>query len=155
MFIKASSNKFDSIASQLESGLSANKFWDWDDLFSYAKFLFLFTLILTLMTYLLIDNYLYVETLGFVSLLTESMLGMPQLLRNYYKKSTRGMSIEMVVMWLSGDLFKTIYFILRHSPTQFAACGSIQVTIDVLILLQAFVYRKPSSTYSKLVPKTT
>lgn len=107
------------------------------------------------MTYLLLDSYIYIETLGFVAVFTESILGMPQFLRNYHKRSTKGMSVEMVVMWLSGDLFKTIYFILRHAPAQFVACGSVQVTIDILILFQVFWYRKTNATYSKLVPKTT
>lgn len=82
------------------------------------------------------------------------MLGMPQLVRNYAKKSTRGMSVEMVVMWLSGDLFKTLYFILRHAPVQFIACGSIQVTVDVLILIQVIWYRGANVNYRKL-PKST
>lgn len=114
----------------------------------------MFTFILGLITYLLLDNYLYVEALGFVAVFTESMLGMPQLLKNYAKKSTRGMSVEMVVMWLSGDLFKTLYFILRHVPLQFVICGSIQVTVDILILVQVFWYRRPNVTYRKL-PKVT
>jgi len=120
-----------------------------------VKFLSILVLLIGLVTYLLVDHYLYIEILGFVSALTESMLGMPQLLRNYNKKSTTGMSVEMVVMWLSGDLFKTIYFILRHAPAQFIACGSIQVTIDILILFQVFGYRRSIATYSKLLPKTT
>lgn len=118
------------------------------------KFLSYFTLVLGIITYLLLDNYLYVETLGFVAVFTESMLGMPQLLRNYRKKSTRGMSVEMVVMWLSGDLFKTLYFILRLAPTQFIACGAIQVTVDIIILFQVFWYKQTKVNYSKL-PKST
>lgn len=82
------------------------------------------------------------------------MLGMPQLIRNYLKKSTRGMSVEMVIMWFSGDLFKTMYFILRHAPVQFIICGAIQVFVDILILAQVFWYGRPNVTYSKL-PKST
>lgn len=102
----------------------------------------------------MLDNYLYIETLGFVAVFTESMLGMPQLLRNYAKKSTRGMSVEMVIMWLSGDLFKTLYTILRKTPAQFYVCGSIQVIVDILILGQVLWYRRPNVTYRKL-PKST
>lgn len=107
-----------------------------------------------MLTYSFIDSYLFVETLGFVAVFTESILGMPQLFCNYANKSTRGMSVEMVVMWFSGDLFKTMYFIFRHAPVQFIACGAIQVFVDTLILFQVFWYGRPNVTYSKL-PKST
>lgn len=64
------------------------------------------------------------------------------------------MSVEMVIMWLSGDLFKTLYFILRNEPVQFIVCGLIQVSVDILILIQVFWYKRPKVIYSKL-PKTT
>jgi uncharacterized protein with PQ loop repeat len=127
--------------------------WDWDDHLSYVKFLVYFTAILSLMTYLLLDSYLYVESLGFVAVLLESLLGIPQLLRNYRKKSTKGMSVEMVIMWLSGDIFKTLYFIFRHAPAQFIACGSVQVVVDLLIIVQVLWYRR-QVTYCRL-PKST
>ena len=136
------------------AGLDLRNFWDWDEFGRYIKFLVSFTLVLSALTYCLLESGIYIETLGFVAVFTESMLGMPQLLRNYAKKSTRGMSVEMVVMWLSGDLFKTLYFILRHAPAQFVACGSIQVSVDILILAQVFWFRRPNVTYRKL-PKST
>lgn len=145
---------FHTINSQKHTGLNGRNFWNWNHFSSYIKFLLTFSILLSLLTYLLIENSVYIETLGFVAVFTESMLGMPQLLQNYWKKSTRGMSVEMVVMWLSGDLFKTLYFILRHAPGQFVACGSMQVTVDLLILLQVIWFRRPSATYRKLPPKS-
>lgn len=44
-------------------------------------------------------------------------------------------------MWSCGDIFKTTYFLLREAPPQFWICGSIQVGVDLLILLQVFIYR--------------
>ena len=49
-------------------------------------------------------------------------------------------SVAMVAMWTSGDLFKTVYFITRNAPVQFAICGCLQVSIDVAILLQVVFY---------------
>ena len=46
----------------------------------------------------------------------------------------------MVAMWTSGDLFKTVYFIARDAPVQFAICGVLQVIVDIAILLQVFFY---------------
>jgi hypothetical protein len=46
----------------------------------------------------------------------------------------------MVLMWTSGDLFKTTYFILRSSPVQFWLCGILQVTLDLMVLSQVYFY---------------
>ena len=42
-------------------------------------------------------------------------------------RSTYGMSLQMVVMWTCGDVFKTSYFYLRNTPAQFFICGAMQV----------------------------
>ena len=54
----------------------------------------------------------------------------------------------MVATWFIGDLYKTIYFIVRNTPVQFWLCGFIQITFDLLIFMQLFIYRK--SNYKKL-----
>ena len=51
-------------------------------------------------------------------------------------------SLQMVLMWTCGDVFKTTYFYLRHTPLQFIVCGALQVSIDLSILLQVWVYRE-------------
>lgn len=49
-------------------------------------------------------------------------------------------SVKMVLMWTSGDTFKTLYFILNQAPFQFSICGLLQVFVDIAILLQAYLY---------------
>nr|CDJ88691.1 Cystinosin ERS1p repeat domain containing protein [Haemonchus contortus] len=95
-----------------------------------------------MVTVLLLRFQWYVETLGMVSLLVEASLGAPQLIRNWQRKSTQGMSIPMVLAWLCGDLAKTGYFVATGSPVQFWVCAILQISIDVFILGQVFVYRK-------------
>lgn len=51
----------------------------------------------------------------------------------------------MVMFWLSGDTFKTGYFIVRQAPVQFWLCGALQVLVDILILSQVVIYRRQSS----------
>lgn len=55
----------------------------------------------------------------------------------------------MVLMWTSGDTFKTVYFILNQAPLQFSICGLLQVFVDMAILLQVYLYssypQKPTS----------
>ena len=51
-------------------------------------------------------------------------------------------SIPMVLMWTCGDLFKTTYFYMRNTPTQFIICGCLQVCVDFAILSQVYAYRE-------------
>lgn len=50
-------------------------------------------------------------------------------------------SLTMVLLWTCGDVFKTLYFFFREAPIQFWICGSVQVGVDVLILLQVYIYK--------------
>ena len=52
----------------------------------------------------------------------------------------------MVLLWLMGDLGKTLYFIIRKNPAQFWICSSLQITIDCLIMGQVYLYGKKSSS---------
>lgn len=66
-------------------------FWRWTDFRSYVQFMLLFTLVVGMLTYLLLGNSIYVETLGFMAVFAEAMLGAPQFYRNFQNKSTIGM----------------------------------------------------------------
>lgn len=99
-------------------------------------------------TYIMLPVNWFMETIGFLAVFTEAMLGecvilavttsfslfnviagAPQFMRNYKNKSTHGMSFAMVIMWTIGDVYKTAYFILRKAPLQFWLCGMLQVRI--------------------------
>lgn len=80
-------------------------------------------------TWLFLDSRLFVETLGFAALLLEANLASPQLLANFARRSTQGMSLGMVGAWFVGDVAKTGYFIARRTPLQFPVCGALQVTL--------------------------
>lgn len=124
-------------------------FWRWTNLLSYIEFLCLFSALLGLAVYFLIDCKPFVEALGYFALVTESMLGLPQVIRNYKNRSVEGMSLGMVLMWLGGDAFKTGYFIANNSPFQFWLCGLSQITIDLLILMQVCIFRRNSNMSKK------
>lgn len=81
-------------------------------------------------TYLMLPFDWFMEIVGFMAVFIEAMLGSPQFTRNFKNKSTEGMSIQMVLMWLAGDLFKTGYFVAREAPAQFWMCGTLQVSGD-------------------------
>ncbi|KAF7262764.1 hypothetical protein GWI33_004146, partial [Rhynchophorus ferrugineus] len=115
----------------------AKNFWNWSDFHSYLDCMLIFTIVASILMYIFIEYIIFVELVGFMAVFTEALLGVPQLIKNYRSKSTEGMSLSMVILWTCGDIFKTLYFLLRSAPVQFWICGSMQVTIDLLILLQA------------------
>uniref|UniRef100_A0AAG5DIB9 Solute carrier family 66 member 2 n=1 Tax=Anopheles atroparvus TaxID=41427 RepID=A0AAG5DIB9_ANOAO len=117
-------------------------FWQWTDFQSYVDFMLVVWAVGAAITYLMLSITWFMETIGFLAVFTEAMLGLPQFVRNYKNKSTHGMSICMVIMWTAGDMFKTGYFVLRDAPTQFWICGTLQVSLDLAILLQVYIYRK-------------
>lgn len=117
-------------------------FWKWSRFEDYLHFCLSLTIVVALFTYVLLDVPFFVEGLGLVALLTEAMLGLPQLLQNLRNKSTRGMSVKMVMLWTVGDSFKTSYFIIKATPAQFWMCGALQICLDVLILLQVWYYNQ-------------
>ncbi|XP_041101680.1 solute carrier family 66 member 2 isoform X2 [Polyodon spathula] len=131
-------------------------FWLWSRFMDYLQCVLSFTALAAYITYLFLDSGIFVETLGFLAVFTEAMLGMPQLYRNYQNKSTEGMSIKMVCMWTSGDTFKTVYFVLNQAPVQFSICGLLQVFVDVAILFQVYYYsRYPQKPVSHTVHTTS
>ena len=66
-------------------------FWQWTDFLSYVEFVTVFSLGVGVVTVLLLNVSLYVETLGLLAVLCEALLGAPQFYRNLKNKSTKGM----------------------------------------------------------------
>lgn len=133
----------------------AKYFWEWTDFLSYLEFLATFTALMGILMYFCIEVVLIVEAVGFLAVFTEAMLGAPQFYRNLKKKSTFGMSKKMVFLWAFGDVFKTVYFIAREAPIQFWVCGTLQVVIDFLILLQVLIYPNTLSPVKLLLKGET
>uniref|UniRef100_I3LM62 Solute carrier family 66 member 2 n=1 Tax=Sus scrofa TaxID=9823 RepID=I3LM62_PIG len=74
--------------------LDPHHFWRWSSFGDYVQCVLAFTGVAGYVTYLSIDSALFVETLGFLAVLTEAMLGVPQLYRNHRLQSTEGMSTQ-------------------------------------------------------------
>jgi len=130
-----------------------DEFWKWTDYADYLLYIALFTVFFGVLTYLMLNVAIYVETLGFASVFIEAMQAIPQWRRNRRLQSTQGMSVIMIACMCSGDLFKTGYFIAREAPAQFAICGILQVTVDFAIMFQVWMYSGTQPTVtSKVVP---
>lgn len=98
--------------------------------------------VLICLTILIGNIPIWVETIGTLSLFIESLLGVPQAVENYKKKSTKGLSTFLILSWVGGDLLKTVFYLKNGSPVQFIACGVTQVIVDVIIILQIIFYNK-------------
>lgn len=66
-------------------------FWDWTDFQSYIECLLIFSIAGGVLMYQFAKYSVFVETVGFLAVFTEAMLGLPQFLRNFKNRSTRGM----------------------------------------------------------------
>ncbi|XP_046897486.1 solute carrier family 66 member 2 [Hypomesus transpacificus] len=117
-------------------------FWSWDGFEDYLIFLLAFTVPCSFITLILMDSALFVNALGSLAVMSEAMLGIPQLVQNQRNRSTLGMSINMVLLWMAGDCFKMAYFVLNESPFQFLLCGLAQILVDLCILFQSFFYNQ-------------
>ncbi|PAA86472.1 hypothetical protein BOX15_Mlig011996g2 [Macrostomum lignano] len=82
----------------------------------------------------------FCRTAGISGRIFRSPAGRAAVLQEFKERSTDGMSIAMVAMWTSGDIFKTSYFIVRSAPVQFWLCGLLQVGIDLAIFGQVYLY---------------
>lgn len=128
------------------SDLDLRYFWKWSAFEDYLLFCFSFTVVCAVVTMLLLHSTVFVEMLGSLAVMFEAMLGLPQLLQNFHNHSTKGMSVKMVLLWTAGDVFKTSYFVMNESPSQFWMCGSVQILIDVAILLQVLFFSQDVRT---------
>ncbi|XP_034540567.1 solute carrier family 66 member 2 isoform X2 [Notolabrus celidotus] len=75
------------------SDLDIRYFWKWSAFEDYLLFCFGFTVLCAVVTLLLLDSAVFVETLGSLAVMFEAMLGLPQLLQNFENRSTKGMRL--------------------------------------------------------------
>ncbi|CAM9336916.1 unnamed protein product, partial [Lampetra planeri] len=116
------------IPKRLFVDLDWNYFWSWSRFLDYVQCVLAFTLVAAYITYVLLDSAVFVESLGFLAVFTEAMLGTPQLYCNYQNKSTEGMSIKMVLMWDERRTpLRPATSCSPRPPVQFWTCGLLQV----------------------------
>lgn len=85
---------------QLFEDFDWNYFWQWTDFQSYVDFLIAMSICLSIITFIFLHNVIFIEIIGFLALLTEAMLGVPQLVKNLKNRSTQGMRyILFVIIW--------------------------------------------------------
>ena len=129
-------------ADQEEADQFVQRFWYWRNYSSYLFSFIIMTAILTVLTYTFKDTKYFAGILGVLSSMIEALLGLPQLLLNFQKKSTHGLAFLLIAMWTWGDFYKLLYYISIEGPIQLICCSIFQLSVDVGIISQFWIYRK-------------
>lgn len=116
-----------------------NDFWKWDDFASFLQFEAALVMLLAGLQLALGNFSWFIQLQGALALGIEALLPVPQAMRNHAAKSTAGVSGVMVVSWLAGDFFKTIYALGKGEPAPFVLCGAFQFSVDCVVAAQMFV----------------
>jgi len=117
-----------------------SQYWNWHSLRQHIEFL----LLLTISTFGFCRLYLYPHdaiqcfvTFRNISVFLESCLALPQLMLNYKRKDTTGLSLVMVFGWFTGDLMKMGYFLLGNTVSAvFILCSVLAMGIDLVVIIQ-------------------
>lgn len=91
------------------------RYWKWDTVHQYVELIAVISVVMFAIGryYLYPNDFLqYINTVKIVSVLLESCLALPQIILNYQRQSTEGLSLVMVLGWIVGDLLKMVYFIM-------------------------------------------
>lgn len=123
----------------INDGITLDNVWMWTDIQSYQFFIGIVTAPFVLGALLFPEGSAsYGALLGYLALLIEAMMGMPQLYM-FYKNGARGENPVLYVTWLVGDLAKTAAFIATGANFPFIACGLVQTLVDIIIIGQIIV----------------
>lgn len=89
-----------------------------------------------------IKNNKHTEFIGILSASIEVILGVPQIIKNFQIKDVEVISSVMLMTWIYGDCFKTIYYLVGNCPYQFIVCGFVQMIFDMVLIGQSWYYGK-------------
>jgi solute carrier family 66, member 2 len=129
--------------------ITKEKFWQWRHYNDYLLFICILGATIAIFTAIFHNNTCFQSLLGYTSSGVEAILGVPQLLLNYRRHNTSGLSIMLIFIWLGGDLYKLTYYNAHESPLALQLCAGFQIFIDFCILGQFALYRKNTKTMQK------
>ena len=152
-----------------------NQHWRWDTVHQHIELIF----VIILVEYAICRYFLhpentisYIQTVKNLSVFLESCLALPQMILNYKRKSTDGLSLLMVIGWVLGDLLKLAYFVVSsykkvgegntlsndHSPSSSSGMGAFMVGsifalgLDSIVMMQ-LVKWYPTNEFKSLMKK--
>lgn len=104
-----------------------NKYWHGDTVRQYLELLFVMTLVIYIFCRYYAHPHNFHECVRLIknmSILLESCLALPQMILNYKRTSTQGLSWIMVLGWIMGDCMKLIYFLISKSSKKEGLAGA-------------------------------
>lgn len=120
------------------------KFWQWENPIVFWKFLGLFVVLVGVLNVCFYKNEHFTLILGTSSLLTESLLPLPQILLLNRVKSVKGFKTILLLSWLGGDFTKISYLIYGTDNVSiiFIILALFQCSLNCFITFQFFYYQK-------------
>lgn len=103
------------------------KHWHGDTVRQYLELLFVMTVVIYIFCRYYVHPHNFHECVRLIkniSILLESCLALPQMILNYKRKSTQGLSWIMVLGWIIGDFMKLIYFLISKSSKKAGLAGA-------------------------------
>ncbi len=86
--------------------------------------------------------------LGFASVVCWCLLGIPQLIENYHRQDTAGLSLPMFLLWAMGGFLVDAYLLYEHQDISLLIQWNIMAFECVLVCTQIFAYEIFKSTES-------
>ena len=115
--------------------------WRWDNIIEYYKFYFLIILLLVIFSFIFgIKNEYYINIIGIISILLETICCVPQIIEIYKTKNQKNISKLMVFLWLNGNIIKIYYNIINKSPMQLIIGSCVQAIFNFILINQIFYY---------------
>lgn len=121
-------------------------FWQWRSPKPYWQFLLYFLAFLITCELLLspLESIypIYSEAIGYIGLLVEAILPLPQILTNARAGCIKGFRLSILASWLGGDFTKLTWFFTAKTPIPwpFKFCGILQTICDCTLGMQYLRY---------------
>jgi hypothetical protein len=125
------------------AGYLLSDFWNWAFPFHYYFSYTLFCAVLALVTWVFFASATFSEYIGLLATLSEATLAMPQVWKNFRRKSTAGLSLWLLFTWVAGDVTKVCppicssrpafpahFFIVLLLPTHSRTVGLLSRGVD-------------------------
>ncbi|ONH67445.1 putative vacuolar amino acid transporter YPQ1 [Cyberlindnera fabianii] len=90
--------------------------------------------------HVVLDNKAISGVTGSISISFWIIVFMPQIYENYVRKSSEGLSLLFVILWLAGDVFNVLGAVMQHVLPTMIILAIYYTAADVILLWQCLTY---------------
>ncbi|CCH61405.1 hypothetical protein TBLA_0E03510 [Henningerozyma blattae CBS 6284] len=80
------------------------------------------------------------EISGSISIACWVIVFVPQIYENFYRKSSEGLSLLFIVLWLAGDVFNVVGAQMQHLLPTMVILAAYYTLADIVLLIQCLFY---------------